>query len=415
LAAAGSLAWLVAADAQGKRRKPAAPKPAVKAAPSPTPTPTPLPPARPRQILTPAMPTPTPAPPPEDLEQPKDPPPLLVPEAPKPGVPLPTPLPSPTPRTAPTPRGQEVDEDEIVRVETDLTNVLFTAQDKNRRFFTGLKQEDIRVLEDGKPQEIFTFTRQADLPLSLALLIDTSASEERTLPYEKEAATEFVNAVIRPAKDEVAVISFTGEATLEQGMTGNLARARAAIDRVEFVPPAGYIGGGVMAPGTPPIAGDSRAGSTAIWEAIHVTASEVLHETSDKTRRAIILLTDGVDTSSRLSRDEAIDRALKADAVIYCIGIGDNFFGGVDEGSLKKVAEKTGGRAFFPRSEADLRLAFAQIQEELRSQYLVAYSPTNKNRDGAFRQVRLEIANPELTKEKLKLTYRQGYYAKKRG
>ncbi len=306
------------------------------------------------------------------------------------------------------------DDDDVVRVATDLTNILFTAVDKQKRFITTLKREDVRVLEDGQPQEVFTFQRQTDLPLSLAIVIDTSISEERTLPIEKTAASAFVDSVIRPEKDEVAVISFTGDSTLEQGLTSNVSRVRRAISRVKFVPPAGYIGGGQVA-GTPPISSDqSRAGSTAIWDAIWVTSDEVLSQTSDKTRRAIILLTDGMDTSSHKKMQEAIDRAVKVDAVIYSIGIGDEYYGGVNEGVLKKVSERTGGRAFFPRDEQDLRAAFGQIQEELRSQYLVAYSPTNKNRDGSFRRVLVEVLNPELRKN-LRLTYRQGYFAKSPG
>ncbi|HVG35841.1 MAG TPA: VWA domain-containing protein [Pyrinomonadaceae bacterium] len=307
------------------------------------------------------------------------------------------------------------DDDDVVRVETDLTNILFTAVDKQKRFITTLKSEDVRILEDGQPQEIFAFQRQTDIPLSLAILIDTSASEERTLPAEKSAASAFVDAVLRPGKDEVAVVSFTGDATLEQGLTGNVSRVRSAIDRVEFVPPSGYIGGGQVA-GTPPISGTNQtvAGSTAIWDAIYTTTDEELSHTSDKTRRAIILLTDGVDTYSRTKMSEAIDRAVKADTVIYSIGIGDDMFGGIDEGSLKKVSERTGGRAFFPRDESELRAAFGQIQEELRSQYLVAYSPTNKNRDGSYRRVQIEVLNPDLRKN-LRLTYRQGYFAKTPG
>jgi Ca-activated chloride channel homolog len=197
-------------------------------------------------------------------------------------------------------------------------------------------------------------------------------------------------------------------------LTGNVSRVRRAIDRVEFMPPSGYIGGGVLV-GTPPISGDNqmRAASTAIWDAIWVTSREVLSTTSDKTRRAIILLTDGVDTSSRLKLSEAVDSALKADAIIYAIGIGDSFsFDGVDEGSVRKISERTGGRAYFPRNEEDLRVAFAQIQEELRSQYLIAYSPSNKAKDGTFRKVQIEVANPELRKQNLRLTYRQGYFAR---
>jgi VWFA-related protein len=106
-----------------------------------------------------------------------------------------------------------------------------------------------------------------------------------------------------------------------------------------------------------------------------------------------------------------VDEALKADAIIYAIGIGDNYFDGVDKGVLNKITERTGGRAYFPRNEEDLRVAFAQIQDELRSQYLVAYSPTNKAKDGTYRKVQLEIVNPERRKENLRLTYRQGYFA----
>ncbi|HKR00677.1 MAG TPA: VWA domain-containing protein [Pyrinomonadaceae bacterium] len=323
------------------------------------------------------------------------------------------PTPSPTPKQ-PT-RDDEVtlQGDEVVRVETDLTNILFTAVDKQKRFITSLKQEDIRVTEDGEPQEIFTFARQTDLPLSLAILVDTSISEERTLPVEKAAASSFVDAVLRPNKDEMAVISFTGESTLEQGLTGSADRVRRALDRVEFVPPSGYIGGGQVA-GTPPISGQNQStqGSTAIWDAIWVTSDEVLSQTSDKTRRAIILLTDGHDSSSQKKMDDAIDRALKSDAVIYAIGIGDEYYGGVNKGSLRKVSERTGGRAFFPEDESELRAAFAQIQLELRSQYLVAYTPTNRNKDGSFRRVQIEIVNPELRKMSLRLTYRQGYFAR---
>jgi Ca-activated chloride channel homolog len=324
----------------------------------------------------------------------------------------------PVPAATPAAPNDDVtlQDDEVLRVETDLTNILFTAVDKQKRFVTSLKQEDIRVTEDGQPQEIFTFARQTDLPLSLAIVIDTSVSEERTLPIEKEAASAFVDSVVRPAKDEVAVLSFTGETTLEQGLTGSVARIRRALDRVEFVPPSGYIGGGQTA-GTPPISdqGQRIAGTTAIWDAIWVTSDEVLSETSDKTRRAIILLTDGQDSSSQKKLDEAIDRAVRADAVIYSIGIGDEYYGGVNKGTLKKVSERTGGRAFFPEDEADLRAAFRQIQDELRSQYLVAYSPTNKNRDGSFRKVQIELVNPELQKQKYKLTYRQGYFARTPG
>ncbi len=323
---------------------------------------------------------------------------------------------SSTTKTSPTPTPTpEIidDDDEPIKIDTEVVNVLFSAQDKNRRLLTDLKQEDVRLLENGQPQEIIAFQRQVDLPMSLAILIDTSISQERTLPEEKAAAISFVDSVIKSEKDEVAVVSFTGDATLEQGMTNNLTRLRRAIERVEFVPPSGYVGGGVIV-GTPPISGKNQTtqGSTAVWDAIWITSDEVLRGTPEKTRRAIILLTDGVNTFGQKRIDDAIQAALKAEAVIYSIGIGDDFYGGVDKSSLNKISERTGGRAFFPRDEAELRRAFVQIQIEMRSQYLIAYAPLNQNRDGSFRTIDIQLTNAELAKQKITITHRKGYFAK---
>jgi Ca-activated chloride channel homolog len=322
----------------------------------------------------------------------------------------------PFPSPSPTPRLKDdipQDSDEVVRVETNLTSIFFTAADKNKRFISTLKKEDLRVLEDGQAQEIFTFQQNTDLPLSAAILIDCSASEERTLPDEKAAARSFLEAVLRPGKDEAAIVSFTGEVTLEQGFTGSIERLRRAVDRVDFVPPAGYIGGGIVVGGTPPISDTNQAlaGSTAIWDAVWATSNELLQDSADNARRAIILLTDGEDTISQVKMKDAIEQAQKADALIYTIGIGDSYNFGVNEGALRKLAEQTGGRAYFPHSERELREAFAQIQRDLREQYLVAYSPLNKARDGSYRRIQIEIINPELRKQ-LKLNYRPGYFAK---
>jgi VWFA-related protein len=326
-----------------------------------------------------------------------------------------------TPRATPTPPKKDDDvtlnSDEVLRVDTSLTNIFFTAADKQKRFISTLKREDVRIMEDGTPQEIFAFNQSVELPLSLAILIDCSGSEERTLPEEKAAARSFLESIMRPVKDEAAIVSFTGEVTLEQGLTGNVARLRRAIDQVEFVPPSGYIGGGVVVGGTPPISGTQQtlAGSTAIWDAIWATSNELLTASAEHQRRAIILLTDGQDTISQVRMQEAIERALKVDALIYAIGIGDRYQFGINEGALKKITEGTGGRAYFPRNERELRDAFAQIERELREQYLIAYSPSNKARDGSYRRVTIEITNPDLRKENLRLTYRPGYFAKTPG
>ena len=318
-----------------------------------------------------------------------------------------------TPAASPSPTPPPEEDDEVIKIDTDLVNILFTAQDRNRRLLTTLKQEDVRILENGEEQEISAFARQIDLPLSLAILIDVSVSQERTLPEEKSAAVSFLETVVRPAKDEVAIISFTGESMLEQGMTNNLTRLRQAVNRVRFTPPSGYIGGGVIA-GTPPISGDNQsvAGSTAIWDAVWVASNDILGPAPEKTRRAIILLTDGDNTSGKKKLDEAVQAALRSEAIIYSIGIGDNFRFGVDKSALNKISERTGGRAYFPRDERDLRDAFAQIQEEMRSQYLLAYEPKNRARDGSYRTVEIQLTNQQLQKDKIRLTHRQGYFAK---
>lgn len=321
----------------------------------------------------------------------------------------------PQPSTEPT-APQDLDPDDEVTINTELVNVLFSAQDKSRRFLTTLKQEDVRVLEDGVPQQVFTFQQQTDLPLTLAILMDKSLSQAATLDEQRLAANEFISSVLRPNKDEAAVVAFAGEAELEQGLTGNTRLIRRAVENIKYVPPTGYGMDGFPLPGTPPIStGDPNLiTGTAIWYAVSATCNDVLREAPAQTRRAIILLTDGADSDQSIKLRDAVDTATKTETTIYSIGIASTFGGGyeIDKGALRKVSERTGGRAFFPKSVQELRDAFKQIETELRQQYLIAYSPKNKKRDATFRQVEIEVVNPELKKQKLFLTYRQGYFAK---
>jgi Ca-activated chloride channel family protein len=305
-------------------------------------------------------------------------------------------------------------DDDVIRVETDVTNLPFTASDKTNRFITTLEQSDIRVLEDGVEQQLFTFQRETDRPLSIAFLIDISQSEERTLPEEKRAARSFIESVIQSKRDQAAIIPFTGSAFLEQGLTRDVFAIYRALERVEVAQPT-YLGSGRPLTGItsgPGMKRPPQEGSTAIWEAIALTAREVLVKSPVQRRRAIILLTDGRDTTSRLRASEAIDAALDAETVIYAIGIGDSKYEGVDRDVLRGIAERTGGRAFFPKKDVDLNSVFKEIETELRTQYLIAYSSTNKNRNGAYRQIRIEVTNPALQKEQIKLRYRPGYFAK---
>src|SRR5216684_6668218 len=313
---------------------------------------------------------------------------------------------------AQTPANQDV---EVIRTQTDLTNLPFSVSDKSNRYLTTLKESDIRVLEDNVPQTLFTFQQETDQPLAIAFMIDVSGSEERTLSQEKAAARAFIENVIRSSKDQAAIIPFEGYAHLEQPLTRDMISIYRALEKVEVAFPA-YLGsappiGGITSgPGTiaPP-----REGTTAIWDSVAVTSRYVLARSPGQRRRAIILLTDGQDTSSRILRTNATDQAIASETVIYAVGIGDKKYEGVDRNALKNVAERTGGRAFFPKKQEGLAAAFAEIEQELRSQYLVAYSSTNKTRDGRFRQMVIEITNSELRKEQLKLRYRPGYFAKR--
>jgi Ca-activated chloride channel family protein len=312
------------------------------------------------------------------------------------------------PTTQPAQSQSPTGDEDVVRVDTELASILLTAVDKDKRFITSLRKEDVRVLEDNVPQDVQTFERETDLPLTLAILIDTSRSEERPLPDEKIAARTFIDSVIRPEKDGAAVISFTGEAVLQQTLTNDLGKLRTASERVTIEIPKGDPGCEQIFT----VDQDPRCW-TGIWDAVWVTVNEVLSPTPEHTRRAIILLTDGDDTSSTTKKQEAIDFAVKNNIVIYSIGIGDPSEFKIDSKALRNISEKTGGRAFFPTDKAELDAAFAQIQQELRSQYLITYQPANRKRDGSYRQVKLEIVNPELRKQKLRLLYRQGYYARK--
>ena len=324
----------------------------------------------------------------------------------------------PTPSLKRPDRGEESGErtDDVVTIETDLTNVLFTALDKNKRFITTIKKDDIRILEDGLPQDMFTFQRETDLPLLLAILVDVSASQQLTLEDEKEAAKGFVNAVIHNTKDEVAIVSFSGEATVEHELTSSLSSVQKALERIQIVLPPGYVGPGIIVNGSGRSTDDQldpRLGTTAIWDAIWAVSEELFANVQSGKRRGIILITDGVDTTSRVKNEDAIKRAIAADIAIYAVGIGDDHhFEGIEKSTLRKLAERSGGRAYFPRNRTELQASFSEIEQELRSQYLVAYSPLNKNSDGAYRKLEIELVNPELRKQKLQLNYRRGYFAR---
>ncbi|MFL6214502.1 MAG: VWA domain-containing protein [Blastocatellia bacterium] len=291
-------------------------------------------------------------------------------------------------------------DDSPIKIGTQLVTVPFNITDKTNRYINDLKKEDLEVLEDNKPQEIFSFERQTDLAITIAMLIDISGSEAYTLPMERAAGARFFQRVLRPRKDLGAVITFEGEAELVQNLTSDPAKLQRALDEVRISAASAAVSVG----GTPPINGGSRAGSTAIWDAVYSVSNDLLRREAG--RRVIILITDGEDTSSTLKLRDAVERTWRNEVIVYAIGIGDPAFG-VDTGVLKKITQETGGRAFFPRSEGDLDKAFAQIDEDLRSQYVLAYTPSNGVKDGSFRTIQLRVKN----QKELTVRHRRGYFA----
>lgn len=300
----------------------------------------------------------------------------------------------------------EEDQEQAIKLGAQLVTAHFNVTDKTNRYINDLAKDGIEVFEDNKPQRVFSFERQTDLPITIAMLIDISGSQEYTLPYEVAAGQRFLRRVLRPNKDIAAVVSFEQESVLIQDFTSNVEKLRRALDDVRVSVQAPAIGG---VGGTPPINGGSNVGATAMYDSIYAASSELLAREAG--RRVIILLTDGADNASRVKQREAIERTWRKEVIVYSIGIGDPIHGGIDMGALKKVAAETGGRAFFPRNEEDLDKAFALIDEDLRSQYILTYEPANEAKDGSFRTIQIRVKN----RKDLTVRHRRGYFAQKEG
>ena len=281
----------------------------------------------------------------------------------------------------------------------------FTVLDRQKQFVQTLRREDIRVVEDGVAQEIVTFERRTNLPLSLVMMIDVSRSQTRALPNSKMAVQTFVDAVARAAEDRVGVATFAGNAILEQDLTGDLGLVRKAIEDVR--PPVLDL--------VPLSGGDPSApGETAIWDAIWVVTDEVLSAAPADTRRAIVMLTDGADSKSGKKKlDDAVERAVQAGVAVYVIGIADFYYYEMEKSPLRKVTERTGGRFFVPKKTTDLPAVFAEIEQELRSQYVVTFRQPAGGRAAKTRKLKIEIVNPELRKQVSQLSHPQVSHAKK--
>ncbi len=280
--------------------------------------------------------------------------------------------------------------EEPVHLSARLVNVFFTVTTRRNAIVADLRREDVRVFENGREQEIFTFVRQTDLPLTIAVLIDVSASQQYTLPEAKAAAARFLRALVRPGTDTVAIVTFRDEVRLVEDFTSTLSRLEAALNRVRTTPPMAHDP-------------ESRFGGTSLYDAVLLAARDLLAQRPG--RRTILAITDGEDTTSVSQLSDAIAEALRAEVTIYAIGIGDRSRFGLNVRVLRRLTEETGGRAYFPKNSADLERAFQEIETELRSQYLLAYYPSDPIPTGRFRQIEIRVP----TRKGLRIRHRRGY------
>jgi VWFA-related protein len=290
------------------------------------------------------------------------------------------------PSTAPDPDSPTTTISKIV----NEVNVVFTVTDKHGRFVKDLKKEDVKVFDDNKPQDIRSFRTDTDLPLRVGLLIDASNSIRDRFKFEQEAAIEFLNQIVRPKSDKAFVIGFDSVAEVTQDYTDSTEALAHGVRMLK------------------------AGGGTALFDAVYYACREKLQNppsapNANASRRAMILLSDGEDNQSRVTREEAVEMAQRAEVIIYAIST--NITGIKTRGDkvLERFAETTGGRLFTPFKLQDVADAFTEIQDELRSQYAVSYHPPDLVQDGRFRTISIDLP----AKKSFKVRARKGWYAPK--
>ncbi len=275
------------------------------------------------------------------------------------------------------------------RIVLDVTrvNILFSVTDKKGRFISNLTQSDFEVVENKKQQAIQQFTAESDLPLRLAVLVDTSNSIRDRFRFEQEAANRFIQGVLRPRQDRLMLVSFDSVAELVNDLTDDVPALEKGINNLR--------------PG----------GGTALYDAIYLAAKEklMMDQPRDKFRRAMIILSDGADTESHHTRDQALEMAQKSDTVVYAISTNITREDTDGDQVLRYFAEETGGQAFFPFKVEDLDQSFENIANELRHQYNIFYRPEPLKADGLYHPVTVRTKN----RKDLVVRARKGYYAPK--
>ena len=276
-----------------------------------------------------------------------------------------------------------------IRTTVNEVNVVFTVTDKHGHYVRDLKKDDFKVLDDNRPAaEISSFHTESDLPLQVGLLVDASNSVRDRFKFEQESAIEFLNQTIRPKYDKAFVVGFDVTPEVTQDFTDNTEDLSHGVR--------------MLRPG----------GGTAMYDALYFACRDKLMKSgqSGPVRKAIILLSDGEDNQSHVTREEAIEMAERAEVIVYTIST--NVSGTTQRGDkvLVRIADATGGRAFFPFQVTDVANAFAQIQDELRSQYALSYKPPHFQADGQFHTIEISALD---TKRNLRVRSRHGYYAPK--
>jgi Ca-activated chloride channel family protein len=281
--------------------------------------------------------------------------------------------------------GQPDDSILTIKKRVDEVNVLFIATDKHGKFVRNLNEKDFAILDDHKPpQSIVNFRRETDLPIQLGLLIDTSGSVRGRFDFEQEAAVSFLQNTVRQNFDKAFVVGFNGHSQMMQDFTDNAALLSAAVHRLQ------------------------DGGGTALYDAIYRACHENLikdHE-DHPSRRAIVVVSDGEDNQSDFSEAQAIEMAQRAEVIIYAISTDDSGLILRGDKVLQRIADATGGRAFFPYKMKDIKNSFSAIEDELRSQYIVSYHPADFEANGRYRPIEITAL-----KKDLQVRSRKGYYA----
>jgi VWFA-related protein len=290
-----------------------------------------------------------------------------------------------------------------IKVDVDVVNILASVRDKKGTLMPHLEKQDFTILEDGKPQTIKYFSRETDLPLTIGLLVDTSGSQQNLIGIEKNAASQFFSQVLRK-KDEAFLMMFGEESELLQDYTNSVRLLNDGLSRLHLSVPVGGLG-----PGPVPTVGQPRG--TVLYDAIYLAATEKLHQ--EVGRKVIVVITDGVDEGSKLSVDQAVEAAQKADAVVYSIEYVDHGFygafggfGNSGDGALHRMSDPTGGHVYRVDRSHSLDEVFRELQEEMRTQYAIGYTPNNPVKDGAYRKLDVKTAQKDY-----KIAARKGYYA----